>query len=262
MATYAREHPLRSILGMAVALAILALGAYAATANARSGGGARPDDRGGTTTVSDDPAGHDHGGANNVNDDPAGDNRGGANKGRENEQEFMVKLHELNDSSVSGTVHFKLKDGVLRVKIRARGLEPNQVHMQHIHGMANGSLAVCPPPEADLNGDGLISFAEGLPFFGPVLRGLTLQGLTIYPTADSRGDVRYLATFSGAELDGLQLMNVPLENRVVVLHGLTVNGAYSPSLPVTCGGIMATGANDDPAGHDGGDDHGGNRSSH
>jgi len=241
MATYAKEHPLRSILSIAVALAILALGVYAATANARSGGGANPDDRGGATTVSDDPAGHDHGGANNGNDDPAGDNRGGENKAndRENEQEFLVKLHELNDSGVSGTVHLKLEDGVLRVKIRARGLEPYQVHMQHIHGMTNGSGAVCPPPAADLNGDGLISFTEGLPFFGPVLRGLTLQGLTIYPTADSRGDVRYRATFSGAELAALQLGDFPLENRVVVLHGMTINGAYSPSLPVACGEIMA-----------------------
>ena len=126
-------------------------------------------------------------------------------------------------------MHLKLENGVLRVKIRARGLEPNQVHMQHIHGMANGSAAVCPPPAADVNGDSLISFPEGLPYFGPVLRGLTLQGLTIYPTADSRGNVRYQATFSGAKLAALQLRDVPLENRVVVLHGMTINGAYSPS---------------------------------
>lgn len=154
-------------------------------------------------------------------------------------QVFKVKLHELNNSGVSGIVLLKLENGELKVMVQARGLEPNQVHMQHIHGMTNGSGAVCPPPVADVNGDGLISFAEGLPFFGPVLRALFLQGLTIYPTADSHGKVRYGATFSGAELAALQLGDFPLENRVVVLHGLTVNGAYSPSLPVACGEIMA-----------------------
>ncbi|MCJ7795285.1 MAG: hypothetical protein MUQ56_00695 [Thermoleophilia bacterium] len=155
-------------------------------------------------------------------------------------QVFKVKLHELNNSGVTGIVLLKLENGELKVMVQARGLEPNQVHMQHIHGMTNGSGAVCPPPAADNNPrDGIISFAEGLPFFGPVLRALFLQGLTIYPTADSHGKVRYRATFSGAELAALQLGDFPLENRVVVLHGLTVNGAYSPSLPVACGEIMA-----------------------
>ena len=154
-------------------------------------------------------------------------------------QVFKVKLHELNDSGVSGIVLLKLEDGELNVMIEARGLEPDKMHMQHIHGMTNGSGAVCPPPAADLNGDGLISFTEGLPFFGPVLRGLTLQGSTTYPMADSHGKVLYGATFSGAELAALRLADFPLENRVVVLHGMTVNGAYSPSLPVACGEIMA-----------------------
>jgi len=225
MAAYAKEHPLRSIISIAVALAVLALAAHAATAYAGSGG---------ATTVSDDPAGDDRGGAAAAA--ALWENK---DKDGEDEQEFKVKLHELNDSGVWGIVRLRLEDGVLRVKIRARGLEPNQVHMQHIHGMTNGSGAVCPPPAADVDHDGLISFAEGLPFFGPVLRALFLQGLTIYPTADSHGKVRYRATFSGAELAALQLGDFPLENRVVVLHGLTVNGAYSPSLPVACGEIMA-----------------------
>jgi len=154
-------------------------------------------------------------------------------------QVFKVKLHELNNSGVSGIVLLKLENGGLKVTVQARGLEPNQVHMQHIHGMTNGSGAVCPPPAADVNGDGIISFAEGLPFFGPVLRGLTLQGLTIYPTADRHGRVLYRATFSGTELAQLELTKFPLENRVVVLHGMTINGAYVPSLPVACGEIMA-----------------------
>lgn len=62
MATYVKEHPLRSMIGVAVALAILALGFSVATANAGSGGGAKLDDRGGKTLVRDDSAGDDRGG--------------------------------------------------------------------------------------------------------------------------------------------------------------------------------------------------------
>lgn len=72
MATYAREHPLQSIIAIAAALVLLALGFYVATANAGSGRQARADDRGGTILLRDDPAGDDRGGLTGVSDNPAG----------------------------------------------------------------------------------------------------------------------------------------------------------------------------------------------
>ncbi len=148
-------------------------------------------------------------------------------------QVYMAKLSPLNASGVSGIAIFKMQGAVLRSVVPVHGLEPGQVHMQHIHGMVDGSLATCPPPSADVNGDGMISFAEGLPFYGPVL--LPLQP---YPTANAGGSVNTRQMFSGAVLSALMLDSVPLTNRVVVVHGMTVNGTYDPTLPVACGPIV------------------------
>jgi hypothetical protein len=148
-------------------------------------------------------------------------------------QIYKATLSPLNGSGVSGVAIFKWQGGVLRSVVPVHGLEAGQVHMQHIHGMVDGSLATCPPPSADTNGDGLISFAEGLPFYGPVL--LPLQP---YPTANPGGSVNTRQMFSGGQLAPLMLGSVSLTNRVVVVHGMTVNGAYDMTLPVACGPIV------------------------
>lgn len=148
-------------------------------------------------------------------------------------QVYMADLSPLNGSGVSGIAIFKMQGAVLRSVVPVHGLEAGRVHMQHIHGMANGSLATCPPPSADVNGDGMISFAEGLPFYGPVL--LPLQP---YPTANPGGSVNTRQMFSGTQLSALMLGSVPLTNRVVVIHGMTVNGTYDMTLPVACGPIV------------------------
>ena len=148
-------------------------------------------------------------------------------------QVYRATLSPLNASGVGGIAIFKIQGAVLRSVVPVHGLEAGQVHMQHIHGMVDGSLATCPPPSADANGDGLISFAEGLPFYGPVL-----LPLRPYPTANAGGSVNTRQMFSGAQLAALMLDNVPLTNRVVVVHGMTVNGIYDPSLPVACGPIV------------------------
>ena len=148
-------------------------------------------------------------------------------------QVYRARLDPLNGSGVSGTAIFTVRGDVLRAVVAVHGLEPGQVHLQHIHGMLDGSLATCPPPSADVDGDGLISFAEGLPFYGPVL--LPLQP---YPTANPGGAVNTRQTFTGAQLAQLKLGSVPLTNRVVVVHGMTVNGVYNMTLPVACGPIV------------------------
>lgn len=136
---------------------------------------------------------------------------------------YMVNLHELNHSGVSGHVILLELDGSLTAFVIARGLVPNEVHMQHIHGFAD-KQATCPTPvEADANHDGIITFAEGLPFYGPVV-----VPLTPYPTASAHGTVLFRNTFSTID---------NLDEYVVVLHGLTVNGQYDMTLPVACGAI-------------------------
>lgn len=139
---------------------------------------------------------------------------------------YTAHISSLNDSGVSGMATLTLMGDQLTVHIQASGLEPGMVHPQHIHGfMDNNKNAVCPPMSADVNGDGLVDLGEGLPFYGPVL-----LNLTPFPTAPD-GTVDYMQTFTvNADL-------LPLQNNVIVLHGMTVDGEYWPTLPVACGEI-------------------------
>lgn len=139
---------------------------------------------------------------------------------------YTADIMALNGSGVMGTATLTLEGDMLTVHIMASGLEPNKLHPQHIHGfMENNKNAVCPPPSADTDGDGLVELGEGLPFYGPVL--LPLEP---FPTAPN-GTINYTQTF---EVNAAML---PLQNNVIVLHGMTVNGQYVATLPVACGAI-------------------------
>jgi hypothetical protein len=141
-------------------------------------------------------------------------------------QEYEVMLSPLNNSGVSGMATIHVMGDKFTVSIKASGLEMNQLHPQHIHGFVdNNKKAKCPGMEADTNGDGLIDLEEGLPFYGPVL-----LSLTPFQTAPD-GTIDYMQTFDMTR--GLK----PMQNNVIVLHGLTVNGVYDATLPVACGEI-------------------------
>lgn len=144
--------------------------------------------------------------------------------------EYTAELYGLNNSGVSGTAWLTMyRNGDLTVHISATGLEADMLHVQHIHGFdTNNGNSICPPDTADTDGDGLISVGEGAPFYGGVL-----LSLAEFPTADSDGNIDYMASF---ETTG-DLR--PLQNRSIVLHGLTVEGEYIASLPVACGQIGA-----------------------
>jgi len=140
---------------------------------------------------------------------------------------YTVNLSELNNSGVSGTATLTLMGDKLEVHIQASGLEPDKAHPQHIHGFVeNNKNSTCPTIAADTNGDGLVDLVEGLPSYGPVL-------LTLSPTPTAPdGTIDYKQTFDmTADLR-------PLQNRAIVLHGLTVNGEYMATLPVACGMVM------------------------
>lgn len=148
-------------------------------------------------------------------------------------KDYVVHLEELNDSGVEGTVRLSLDGDQLTVSVQATGLEPNMLHPQHIHGftvenMGNARNATCPTMEFDTNDDGLVDLGEGVPAYGPVL-----LSLTPFPTADSDGNVSFEQTYT---VD--RKMLGPLQKRAIVLHGLTVEGTYVPTLPVACGPIQ------------------------
>lgn len=135
-------------------------------------------------------------------------------------------LVELNDSGVTGTVTVLEKGDHLRVNLDASGLEPMQTHMQHIHGFGNGTQATCPDMSV-AGGDGILSFAEGLPFYGGVV-------VTLGHDHVMGDDLAYSRTFEETDAGADVSTMGDLAQYVVVVHGLTVGNAYVPSLPVAC----------------------------
>ena len=141
---------------------------------------------------------------------------------------YTADIMSLNNSGVTGTATLTLEGDMLTVHIMATGLEPGMVHPQHIHGFTeNNNNATCPPMSADMDGDGLVELGEGVPFYGPVL-----LPLDPFPTAPD-GSVDYTRTFDIS--DNVALL--PLQNDVIVLHGMTVDGEYIATLPVACAEI-------------------------
>ncbi len=145
---------------------------------------------------------------------------------------YAADLAELNDSGATGVATVEVKGNRLTVNIEATGLEPGEVHPQHIHGFVGPDNAVCPPEAAaddDPNDDpALISVAEGLPFYGAIQ--LPLEP---FPTADADGNVSFNQTF---KITGQQVRDLrDLGDEAIVLHGLDVDGEYQPTRPVACG---------------------------
>ncbi|QYA25632.1 CHRD domain-containing protein [Gramella sp. MT6] len=144
---------------------------------------------------------------------------------------YTAQLGGLNDSGVSGTATVTKNGNQLTVTVLAQGLEPNQAHPQHIHGLSNGEEATCPPASADADEDGIITIPEGAPFYGEVL--LPLEG---FPMADENGNISYEETFTLGENDVLTEAELAdLDDRVIVLHGLNNDGEYVATIPVACG---------------------------
>ncbi len=146
---------------------------------------------------------------------------------------YTVDFSELNGSGVTGMAELTLIGDQLTVKIEATGLEPDMLHPQHIHGFKeNNRNSTCPPASADDDGDGLVELGEGLPFYGPVL-----LPLTPFPTAPD-GIIEFEMTYT------VDSSVTPLQNRAIVLHGMTVTiddvETYIATLPVACGQIKSS----------------------
>ena len=163
---------------------------------------------------------------------------------------FSAQLSPLNNSGVTGEATITVENNTLTVKVWADGLEPNMVHPQHIHGfMEDNRNSTCPAPSADTNGDGIVDLVEGLPSYGPVLLELYLP-VDEFPVADADGTIHYERTFELGQVEFEEEGQVisyadlkPLQNRAIVLHGMTVNGEYIATLPVACGQIMKSNKN-------------------
>jgi hypothetical protein len=79
---------------------------------------------------------------------------------------YQANLTPENHSGVTGLARFTLNGNLLTMRLRAWGLIPNQIHMDHLHGLlgAAAPATALPPPSADINHDGYIESAEAAPF--------------------------------------------------------------------------------------------------
>jgi hypothetical protein len=170
---------------------------------------------------------------------------------------YATQFTALNNSGVDGyaLLFADEKNQTLTVHIRAEGLEPNQVHAQHIHGFDDDTDAKTPTIAQDADRDGFVELAEGLVKYGPIQLNLTLNpedsqhdhgteghdhtGQAMFPTADANGVLRYTETFrfdrsdpnAQAIFEGI----TPLENKEIVLHGLTLREGQGRDAPDVMG---------------------------
>ncbi len=184
---------------------------------------------------------------------------------------FTTDFTALNNSGVHAHALLFLdkEDQTLTVHIRAEGLEPGQVHPQHIHGFLSDMDAKSPTILQDDDGDGFVELMEGAETYGPVQLNLTtepgdaeqLTGMMgiAFPTADENGVLRYTETFrfdrEDSDMQAIFEAITPLQRKEIVLHGLTttteqgegtegeVNGeaGYKAVLPVASGELQEVG---------------------
>ncbi len=195
---------------------------------------------------------------------------------------YKANLTTLNDSGVTGTALLTYDPTLmtLKVNIKATGLEPDSLHVQHIHGAfdsaGNPVDSVTPDISDDADGDGFVELLEGLPNYGPIIVPLDKNGTGAFPMA-SGGKINFTETYDltasatyDAGFDILSLFGGTDPNNIdpdgltlreIVLHGLTIpagigglgtadedkSAKYSAVLPVAAGEIYSVSAVPVPA---------------
>lgn len=162
---------------------------------------------------------------------------------------YDVHFAAMNGSGAWGSGTLTLTGDQLTVDLSIGGVLPDQPHAQHIHGFTDTKrgTAECPPAGFDPNNNGFTDVGEGGLFYGGFVNSLTTSGdtspasalaLDRMPVASAAGAYDYVRTFT---IDRSVLM--PLQHRVLVVHGLDTNGngvydnLMEATLPVLCGRI-------------------------
>ncbi len=137
------------------------------------------------------------------------------------------QINPLNDRDGSGKARVKVAGKKLQVSYTAKNLAPNLPHAAHIH---HGEQAAheCPTFARDVNNDGRVSTAEGLPDYGPIAVSLTTRGDT---SPASALDVARFSSAPGGMIDYKRQIKVSKDlarvirngEGVLVVHGVDYN---------------------------------------
>lgn len=124
---------------------------------------------------------------------------------------YRAEISSLNerangDRSVSGNITLEVKGDQLLINVEASGLEPNTMHLQHLHGAPEGGDTKCPDMGADSNNDKLIDITEAYNVAGVTMipfhdnpPNMEVNTDT-YPTADENGKFSYRQSVDLKEL--------------------------------------------------------------
>jgi len=151
------------------------------------------------------------------------------------DQFYTTTFTTLNASGVTGEaiIGYDVDSGRITVAISASGLEANQVHIQHVHGFPDGTDAQTPTAAFDVDGDGFVELAEGLPSYGEILLNLTTDHSNGSggDNGHSHGDVSGFPTAPDGTIWFIESYDLPagsltsdpmLGLREIVIHGLSV----------------------------------------
>jgi len=176
---------------------------------------------------------------------------------------YSSTLGQLNGTTGTGSIMVDVTGDQATVNLQVSGLAETFMdgpypHVQHVHG---GAAGTCPTPDADANGDGIISTSEAAANYGDILTTLTTSGATtpaegLNLELGGQGgtySIQRTITIDDATQDALEAGTA-----VVVVHGLDpatagvseeVFGSPSdldPELPLgatspaLCGTLVAT----------------------
>lgn len=143
-------------------------------------------------------------------------------------ESYRFTLAGLNGSGVSGQGSLVFEEDGVTVSVQASGLKPGQTHEMHVHGI-EGKDAICP---TDTDGDGMVGHEEA-----ERASGGHVLNLEPYQTADESGNITFERTYAEGA-DDLP----PTENRVLMVHGVTMNGEFMAEMPAACGEIRPAGS--------------------
>ncbi len=148
---------------------------------------------------------------------------------------YVAEIKEMNpqltEAKVSGEAIFIIADGNLNITLAVKGVAPNLMHLQHIHGFIGGGSATFPPAKADTNGDGIIDLLETHKYTGKTL--IPFNGTPIdleiksdsYPVANKDGLLTYQISIPLDKLEAAVkkqygIDKLTLEDRAIFIHGI------------------------------------------
>lgn len=178
--------------------------------------------------------------------------------------DYVAHLQPMNTAvtglQTTAEARFTKHDGKLTISVKAEGLPPGVMHLQHFHGFKTDRVAHCPTQAADTNGDGIVDLLETNTVSGTTMVPFTAHPASMkivtdtYPTASEQGSYMYRQTVPLAKLrqafaKAFNGQDLDLDRRVVYIHGVLSEAELPDSvaslgdipahvtLPIACGKI-------------------------